>query len=110
MFVGLIDLNCYFGWKFVCRVGIKLPTVEVRYENLSVEADCQIGNRAIPSLPNVTRNLIESALSLVGINLAKTTKLTILKDLSGIVKPSRYSIILFFFKKKFIWLNYDLRF
>ncbi|CAK9313158.1 unnamed protein product [Citrullus colocynthis] len=73
------------------RVGITLPSVEVRYENLTVEADCRIGNRALPSLANTTRNLMESALSMVGIKLAKTTKLTILKDVSGIVKPSRYS-------------------
>ncbi|XP_038885457.1 ABC transporter G family member 42-like isoform X2 [Benincasa hispida] len=76
------------------RVGITLPTVEVRYENLTVEADCQIGNRALPSLANATRNLIESALSLVGIKLAKTIKLTILKDVSGIVKASRMTLLL----------------
>ena len=42
-----------------CSVGIELPQIEVRYENLSVEADCYIGNRALPSLTNVARNFVE---------------------------------------------------
>lgn len=72
-----------------CRVGIKLPTVEVRFEHLTIEADCYIGNRALPSLANTVRNIAESALGLIGIQLAETTKLTILRDASGIIKPSR---------------------
>ncbi|XP_022159382.1 ABC transporter G family member 36-like, partial [Momordica charantia] len=46
------------------RVGIKLASVEVRFEELSVEAECHIGNRALPSLPNVARNVAESILNL----------------------------------------------
>lgn len=71
------------------RVGIRLPTVEVRFEHLTIEADCYIGSRALPTLPNAARNLAESALGLFGIQLAKRTKLTILKEASGIIKPSR---------------------
>ncbi|XP_050234079.1 ABC transporter G family member 29-like [Mercurialis annua] len=76
------------------KVGIKLPAVEVRYEHLTVEAECQIGSRALPSLPNAARNIAESVIGLFGINLAKTTKLTILKDASGILKPSRMTLLL----------------
>lgn len=74
-----------------CRVGILLPTVEVRFEHLTIKADCYIGSRALPTLLNAARNLAESALSLVGIRLAKRTTLTILNDASGIIKPSRYA-------------------
>lgn len=63
--------------------------MEVRFEHLTVEADCQIGSRALPTLPNVARNLAESAVGMLGINMAKRTKLTILKDASGVLKPSR---------------------
>ncbi len=63
--------------------------MEVRFENLTVEADCQIGSRALPTLPNVARNIAESAIGMLGINMSKKTKLTILKDVSGILKPSR---------------------
>jgi hypothetical protein len=64
--------------------------VEVRFEHLTIEADCYVGTRALPSLPNAARNMAESALGLLGIGLAKRQKLTILKDASGIIKPSRY--------------------
>ncbi|KAI3761586.1 hypothetical protein L1987_52006 [Smallanthus sonchifolius] len=76
------------------KVGISLPTVEVRFQNLKVEADCYIGDRALPTLPNAARNLLESLQSSIGINLSKKTKLTILKDISGIIKPSRMTLLL----------------
>ncbi|PSS17958.1 ABC transporter G family member 36 like [Actinidia chinensis var. chinensis] len=76
------------------KVGIVLPTVEVRFEHLTIKADCYIGNRALPSLVNATRNIAESALGLVGIRLAERTELTILKDASGMIKPSRMTLLL----------------
>ncbi|KAF8400894.1 hypothetical protein HHK36_014197 [Tetracentron sinense] len=76
------------------KVGIKLSTIEVRFQHLTVEADCYVGTRALPTLPNSVRNLAESALGLLGIRLAKTKNLTILKDASGIVKPSRMALLL----------------
>ncbi|PON54344.1 ABC transporter-like [Parasponia andersonii] len=76
------------------KVGVRLPTVEVRFEHLTVEADCYIGSRALPTLPNAALNIAESALGLLGISLAKRTKLTILKDASGMVKPSRMTLLL----------------
>ncbi|CAN6886391.1 unnamed protein product [Brassica oleracea] len=80
--------------KRIDRVGIKLPTVEVRFEKLTIEADCHIGKRALPTLPNVALNIAERGLSLFGFNFAKTTKLTILRDASGIIKPSRMTLLL----------------
>lgn len=76
------------------RVGIQLPTIEVRFEHLTVEANCHIGTRALPTLPNAARNFAESLLRMVGIKTAERRKLTILKDLSGIIKPSRMCLLL----------------
>ncbi|XP_019448177.1 PREDICTED: ABC transporter G family member 36-like [Lupinus angustifolius] len=76
------------------RVGIKLPTVEVRFHNLNVEADSYVGTRALPTLPNVALNIIESAIGIFGISTAKRRKLTILKNASGIIKPSRMALLL----------------
>ncbi|ONK80621.1 uncharacterized protein A4U43_C01F19880 [Asparagus officinalis] len=77
------------------KVGVKLPTVEVRFHNLTVEAKCFIGNRALPTLLNSARNLAESVLEILGIKLAERTKLLIiLKDVSGIIKPSRMTLLL----------------
>jgi hypothetical protein len=40
-------------------VGIEIPKIEVRYENLSVEGDVYVGSRALPTLLNVTINTLE---------------------------------------------------
>ncbi|KAJ4825748.1 hypothetical protein Tsubulata_042318 [Turnera subulata] len=76
------------------KVGIQLPKIEVRFQNLNIEADCYVGNRALPTLLNTARNIAESAIGMFGINFAKRTKLTILKDVSGVVKPSRMALLL----------------
>ena len=52
---SLIALS-WFGGR---SVGIELPTIEVRYENLSVDADCYVGSRALPTLWNSARNFAE---------------------------------------------------
>ncbi|XP_028778960.1 ABC transporter G family member 29-like isoform X2 [Neltuma alba] len=75
------------------RVGITLPTVEVRFENLTVEANAYVGKRALPTLPNVSLNVIESAFGFLGINMAQRRKITILNDVSGIIKPSRMTLL-----------------
>ncbi|XP_057518787.1 ABC transporter G family member 35-like [Amaranthus tricolor] len=76
------------------KVGIVLPTVEVRFEHLTIEADCYVGTRALPTLPNAARNFAEAIIGMIGIKLAERKKLTILKDISGIVKPSRMCLLL----------------
>lgn len=43
----------------LCRVGVKLPTVEVRYKNLCVEAECKVVHgRPLPTLWNSLKGLI----------------------------------------------------
>lgn len=36
-----------------------VPKVEVRFQNLKVSANVHVGSRALPSLPNYTRNALE---------------------------------------------------
>ncbi|XP_076904317.1 ABC transporter G family member 35-like [Bidens hawaiensis] len=89
--------NEFFLRKFrdrVDKVGISLPTVEVRFQNLSVEADCHVGERALPTLINSARNIVESVLASVGISFGQKAKLRILKDTSGIIKPGRMTLLL----------------
>ena len=38
---------------------VKIPKIEIRYENLSVEGAVYEGSRALPTLLNVTLNIIE---------------------------------------------------
>ncbi|KAL5060201.1 hypothetical protein RYX36_031805 [Vicia faba] len=76
------------------RVGIEIPKIEVRYENLSVEGDVYVGSRALTSLLNVTINTFESVLGLFHLAPSKKREIQILKNVSGIVKPSRMTLLL----------------
>jgi hypothetical protein len=71
------------------RVGIKLPTLQVRYENLSIDAKCLVGNRALPTLKNATLNFMEAILDIVGLSPTRKTVLNILHNVSGIIEPAR---------------------
>ncbi|KAJ0971431.1 hypothetical protein J5N97_019390 [Dioscorea zingiberensis] len=76
------------------RAGVKLPNVEIRFENLNVEAKCYTGDRALPTLLNSAKNIAESIVSLVGVRFTEMSDITILKDVSGIIKPSRMTLLL----------------
>ncbi|XP_020575297.1 ABC transporter G family member 42-like [Phalaenopsis equestris] len=76
------------------KAGIQLPTVEVRFENLKVQADCHVGSRALPTLLNESINMIESLVGLFGVRLTGITKLKILNGISGVIRPSRMTLLL----------------
>lgn len=44
-----------------CRVGVDMPTVEVRCENLTMEAKVTVGSRALPTVLNSYRNFFEAS-------------------------------------------------
>ncbi|PQQ21262.1 pleiotropic drug resistance protein 1 [Prunus yedoensis var. nudiflora] len=66
------------------RVGIDLPTIEVRYEHLNVEAEAYVGSRALPTLFNFIVNILEGILNRLHIfsnkkkNLSISTVMTLL--------------------------------
>jgi ABC-type multidrug transport system ATPase subunit/ABC-type multidrug transport system permease subunit len=76
------------------RVGVELPTVEVRYQNLNVNAKSYIGGRALPTLWNVARNIWEGVLETMHLSPSKKTDFTILKDVNGILNPARLTLLL----------------
>ncbi|KAI4329293.1 hypothetical protein L6164_021576 [Bauhinia variegata] len=76
------------------RVGIETPTVEVRFEQLNVEAEAFLGSRALPSFINFGVNIVEGFLNILHIVSNKKRHVTILKDVSGIVKPRRMTLLL----------------
>ncbi|KAI3732010.1 hypothetical protein L1987_63206 [Smallanthus sonchifolius] len=76
------------------RIGITLPTVEVRFENLTVKTNCYVGNRAIPTLTNTAHNLADMAFGYLGIGLSKRRNIAILSNVSGMIKPSRMTLLL----------------
>lgn len=42
-----------------CSVGIVLPTIEVRFENLKAYAEVHVGTRGLPTILNSVTNIFE---------------------------------------------------
>jgi ABC-type multidrug transport system ATPase subunit len=78
----------------VDRVGLDIPTIEVRYQNLKIDAEAFVGGRALPSFVNAVTNVIEGLLNILHIIPSKKKHVAILKDVSGIVKPRRMTLLL----------------
>ncbi|GLT73346.1 hypothetical protein SLA2020_452130 [Shorea laevis] len=76
------------------RIGLEVPKVEVRYENLKIVADVQTGTRALPTLVNASRDVIEHILTSLRIFRPKRHSLTILNNISGVLKPGRMTLLL----------------
>ncbi|KAK8288789.1 hypothetical protein V6Z12_D07G147700 [Gossypium hirsutum] len=79
----------------MARVGLELPTTDVRFKNLNVEAECKVvhGKPHIPTLWNTITNIF-SAITNVNRCMSQPNKIKILNDVSGIVKPSRMTLLL----------------
>ncbi|KAI3716297.1 hypothetical protein L6452_23534 [Arctium lappa] len=75
-------------------VGIDLPTIEVRFEHLTVEADAFTGGRSLPSFLNFNIEILEGFLNILHLLPNRKKHITILEDLSGIIKPSRMTLLL----------------
>ncbi|KAK1273115.1 putative pleiotropic drug resistance protein 7 [Acorus gramineus] len=76
------------------QVGIDLPTIEVRFEHLNIEAEAYIGGRGLPTLLNFTMNMVESFFNCLHILPNRKRLISILYDVSGIVKPHRMTLLL----------------
>ncbi|KAL0372075.1 UNVERIFIED_CONTAM: Pleiotropic drug resistance protein 1 [Sesamum calycinum] len=76
------------------RVGIDIPTIEVRYEHLNVDAEAYTASRALPTFVNFNINLIEGILNFLHVLPSRKKPFTILKDVSGIIKPCRLTLLL----------------
>ncbi|XP_020591940.1 ABC transporter G family member 44-like [Phalaenopsis equestris] len=76
------------------RVGIDYPTIEVRFENLNVEAQTYLGSRNLPSFFNSVLNTIEFFGNYLHIIPSKKKAFTVLHNVSGIVKSSRMTLLL----------------
>ncbi|KAL3528819.1 hypothetical protein ACH5RR_008141 [Cinchona calisaya] len=76
------------------RVGIDLPTIEVRFDHLKVEADAFVGSSALPTFSNFFTSIIEGFLTYFHILPNRKKHFTILQEVSGIIKPSRLTLLL----------------
>nr|XP_019707357.1 ABC transporter G family member 36-like isoform X6 [Elaeis guineensis] len=76
------------------RVGIELPTIEVRYEHLNIQAEIHVGSRGLPTIWNSTINVLEAVANKFHILPSRKRPLPILHDASGIIKPRRMTLLL----------------
>ncbi|KAM3699918.1 hypothetical protein ACJW31_05G061500 [Castanea mollissima] len=76
------------------RVGITIPTIEVHFEHLNVEAEVHVGSRALPTVLNFPVNIVEGFLNNLHILPHAKKHLSILQDVSGVIKPSRMTLLL----------------
>ncbi|KAK9946083.1 hypothetical protein M0R45_011563 [Rubus argutus] len=76
------------------RVGLDIPTIEVRFEHLNVEAEAYVGGRALPTIFNFSVNILEGFLGFCRIIPTRKHRLPILDDVSGIIKPKRMTLLL----------------
>ncbi|KAM0926425.1 hypothetical protein ACQ4PT_003507 [Festuca glaucescens] len=76
----------------VDAVGIELPAIEVRYQDLSIEVDAVVGSRALPTLLNSATNFLQGLIGRLGSSNKRT--IHILQHVNGILKPSRMTLLL----------------
>lgn len=80
--------------KRIDRVGVEFPSIEVRYENLSVEAECEVvEGKALPTLWNSLKHVFIELVKLSGVR-TQEAKISILNDVSGIINPGRLTLLL----------------
>jgi hypothetical protein len=72
------------------KVGVRQPTVEVRWRNVQVEADCQVvSGKPLPTLLNTVLSLQQVLTTALGLS-RRHARIPILNDVTGILKPSRH--------------------
>ncbi|KAH7542899.1 hypothetical protein FEM48_Zijuj02G0124100 [Ziziphus jujuba var. spinosa] len=102
------------------KVGVELPTVEVRYKNLSVKAECEVVHgKPLPTIWNSLKSILSlpgygpepvdidqldgfvAEHQFVQIGFAKVpgsgsrkAKIRIINDVSGVIKPGRLTLLL----------------
>ncbi|GMI89506.1 ATP-binding cassette G38, pleiotropic drug resistance 10 [Hibiscus trionum] len=76
------------------RVSLDLPTIEVRFENINVQGEAYVGSRALPTISNSIFNAIEGVGHRLHILSTRKKKFSILRDVSGIIKPGRLTLLL----------------
>ncbi|XP_020575756.1 pleiotropic drug resistance protein 3-like [Phalaenopsis equestris] len=75
------------------RVDVKMPTIEVTYKDLTVEARCKVvKEKQLPDLWNTIKETFKEFTAATG--RPGEVNVSILRDVSGIIKPSRMTLLL----------------
>ncbi|KAL3696050.1 hypothetical protein R1sor_010126 [Riccia sorocarpa] len=82
-------------WKQrIDRACVSLPTVEVRFDKLSINAEVYTGSRALPTLLNFVRNMLEEVSEACRLKPSSKQDFKILNEVSGVVRPGRMMLVL----------------
>ncbi|XP_037467333.1 ABC transporter G family member 41-like [Triticum dicoccoides] len=78
------------------RVGVRQPTVEVRWRGVCVDAECQlVRGKPLPTLLNSAVSGLSPLTTMLGFKFNRgQERIHILKDVTGILKPSRMTLLL----------------
>ncbi|KAG9154826.1 hypothetical protein Leryth_019541 [Lithospermum erythrorhizon] len=80
--------------KRINKVGIKRPTVEVRYTNLNIKAECEVVyGKPLPTLWNSFKSIFLDLARLSGLK-ARMRRISIINDASGMIEPGRLTLLL----------------
>lgn len=80
--------------KRIDNTGIELPTVEVRYKDVSIEAKCQVVyGKPLPTLWNSFKSMLLDLARIPGLK-PQESKISIVSDVSGVIKPGRLTLLL----------------
>uniref|UniRef100_A0A803L4L5 ABC transporter domain-containing protein n=1 Tax=Chenopodium quinoa TaxID=63459 RepID=A0A803L4L5_CHEQI len=75
------------------KVGLRFPTVKIKYKNLFVDARCKVvDGKPLPTLWNTFKSSLSVFSKLLRSQLQEA-KLTIIKDVSGIIKPGSQALV-----------------
>lgn len=76
--------------KRIDEVGLELPTIEVRFSDLFVEAECEVVyGKPIPTLWNAIASRLSRLMC-----LKKEKNISIFNGVSGIIRPKRMTLLL----------------
>ncbi|KAL0348160.1 UNVERIFIED_CONTAM: Pleiotropic drug resistance protein 3 [Sesamum angustifolium] len=76
------------------KAAVGFPTVEVRYRNLKVKAECEVVyGKPLPTLSNSLKSIIMNGARLLGLP-SREAQINIINDVSGIIKPGRLTLLL----------------
>ncbi|VYS59100.1 unnamed protein product [Arabidopsis thaliana] len=76
------------------RVSLHLPTIEVRFEDLNMTAEAYAGSKTVPTVLNSYVNLLKGIGTKIRVLPDRKKRISILKDVSGIIKPGRLTLLL----------------
>ncbi|KAL5975200.1 hypothetical protein ACLOJK_031879 [Asimina triloba] len=78
----------------MAQVNLEFPKIEVRFQHLNVESFVRVGSRALPTIPNFIFNMTEAFLRQLRLFPGRRKRLSILNNVSGIIRPSRLTLLL----------------